>query len=114
MLHGWKQAKMVDNAHPLAPGILREVRDGETPRCERFLIQVLSVARGEEAVKQGEGVLQAIGASAEGSLEVKVAHDDRPQYRGKLNRGSHGCTSGSTSLGRGKATSRRSSTSRRR
>jgi hypothetical protein len=45
-----KQTKLVDNAHPLAAGIGREVSDGGTPRPERFLIQIFRFTRGEEAV----------------------------------------------------------------
>ena len=54
------------------------------------------------------------GALTEGSLQIKVAGDEGSQYRGKHNRGSHGCTSSLALLGSGKATSRRSSTSSRR
>ena len=66
------------------------------------------------AVLRRTRVIAMIGASAEGSLEVKVARDEGSQYRGKRNKGAHDCTSGSAALGSGKATSRRSSTSRRR
>jgi hypothetical protein len=67
---------MVENAHPLAARIHREVLEAGTPCGERLSIQVLRVARGEETVPLGEHLLQAMGASTEGPLEVEVAADD--------------------------------------
>ena len=64
------------------------------------------------SISYGERPGGSVLVSRSGSLSVSVK--DRSKYRGKHNRGSHGCTSSLGLLGSGKATSRRSSTSSRR